>query len=438
MIGIAIDGPSGAGKSTVAKALAKEFGYIYVDTGAIYRTVGLYMQRNGVSTEDTAGIENNLDNVKVELKYVDGEQRMFLLGEDVSDFIRTPLIAKYASVVSAVPKVREFLFEMQRSLARENNVIMDGRDIGTVILPNADVKIFLTASAEARAKRRVAQLEEKGEKVNYDEILASIKERDERDSGRDIAPLKAADDAVLLDTSSLTLEESIAAAKKIAEDKINSKKKLTSKKKDKNKGGFYRFLKKTLAPILRFTMRIKTYGAENEKADGALIVCANHTALFDVLSLAVSFKRQLRFLAKKELFKIPLLAQLISALGAYGVDRGKGDVAAIKKTLSVLEEGEIVAMFPQGTRYPKVDPAKTEVKSGVGMMVYRSKADVQPVFIRVKNYKYRFLRKKEVIIGKPIKYEEFGFTNGGSEEYERAAKMVFDRILELRNEGQTK
>ena len=221
MIGIAIDGPSGAGKSTIAKALAKEFGYIYVDTGAIYRTVGLYMQRNGVSTEDTEGIINNLTNVKVELKYVDGEQRMFLCGEDVSGLIRTPLIAKYASVVSAVPKVREFLFDMQRSLARENNVIMDGRDIGTVILPDAKVKIFLTASAEARAMRRVAQLAEKGEIVGFDEILASIKERDDRDSGRDVAPLKAADDAVTLDSSDLTLEQSIEAAKNIVLAKLN-------------------------------------------------------------------------------------------------------------------------------------------------------------------------------------------------------------------------
>lgn len=428
MIGIAIDGPSGAGKSTIAKALAKEFGYIYVDTGAIYRTVGLYMQKNGVSTEDTEGIVNNLPNVKVELKYVDGEQRMFLNGEDVSDFIRTPLIAKYASVVSAVPKVREFLFDMQRSLARENNVIMDGRDIGTVILPDADVKIFLTASAEARATRRVAQLAEKGEIVSYEDILASIKERDERDSGRDVAPLKAADDAVTLDSSNMTLEESIAAAKNIVLEKL-------SKKKAKKQNKLYGFLKATIGPIIKFCMRVKTFGTENEQKDGALIVCANHTAMLDVLSLAVSFKRQLRFLAKKELFKIPLLSQLISALGAYAVDRGRGDIGAIKKTLSILKDEEIVAMFPQGTRYVGVDPATTEVKSGVGMMIYRSKADVQPVFIRVKGYKYRFLRKKEVIIGKPIKYAEFGFTNGGTEEYEKAAKLVFDRILALRYEG---
>ena len=223
MIGIAIDGPSGAGKSTVAKALAKEFGFIYVDTGAIYRTVGLYMYNIGVSTEDKEGIEKNLGSVDFELKYENGEQKMYLCGEDVSDKIRTPLIAKYASVVSAVPAVRAFLLETQKKLARENNVIMDGRDIGTVILPDADVKIFLTASAESRAHRRVNQLAEKGETVSFDEIFASIKERDERDSGRDVAPLKAADDAVTLDTSDMTLEESIAAAKKIAEDKLKKK-----------------------------------------------------------------------------------------------------------------------------------------------------------------------------------------------------------------------
>ena len=433
MIGIAIDGPSGAGKSTVAKALAKDLGFIYVDTGAIYRTVGLYMHNIGISTEDKEGIENNLSGVDFELKYIDGEQRMFLCGEDVSNKIRTPIIAKYASVVSAVPKVREFLLETQKKLARENNVIMDGRDIGTVILPDAEVKIFLTASAESRADRRVKQLAEKGEIVSHEEILAAIKERDDRDSGRDVAPLKPADDAVTLDTSDMTLEESIAAAKKIALDKLEN-----SKKKEYKPSKFYDFIVKVFEPIVRFVMRIKTYGSENEQIDGPLIVCANHIAMFDVISLVASFKRQLRMLAKKEVFKVPVLAQFARAMGAYSVDRGRGDVAAIKKTLSILEEGGAVAMFPQGTRCPYVDPARTEVKSGVGMMLYRSKANVQPVYIRVKNNRYRFLRKKEVIIGEVIRYEEFGFVNGGKEEYERAAKLVFDRILALRYEGTNK
>ncbi|MBQ9428138.1 MAG: (d)CMP kinase [Clostridia bacterium] len=220
MIGIAIDGPSGAGKSTVAKTLAARLNFIYVDTGALYRTVGLYMCRAGISTEDSRGFIDNLDKVKVDFRYADGEQRMYLCGEDVTDKIRTPLISKYASVVSAVPQVRAFLLQMQKEIAGTNNVIMDGRDIGTVILPNAQVKIFLTASAEARARRRVAQLAEKGETVSYEDILASICERDARDSGRDVAPLKAAEDAVLLDTSDLTLEESIAAAEKIVREKL--------------------------------------------------------------------------------------------------------------------------------------------------------------------------------------------------------------------------
>ena len=173
VINVAIDGPAGAGKSTISRKAAAELGYIYIDTGALYRTVGLNALRLGVDIQnDDEVIATLTDELKVELKFIDGEQRMFLLGEDVSGLIRTPLIAKYASVVSAVPKVRQFLFDMQRSLARENNVIMDGRDIGTVILPDADVKIFLTASAEARANRRVAQLQEKGENVNYQEILA--------------------------------------------------------------------------------------------------------------------------------------------------------------------------------------------------------------------------------------------------------------------------
>lgn len=431
MIGIAIDGPSGAGKSTIAKALAESLGYIYVDTGAIYRTVGLHMYNAGVSTEDTEGIVRNLPDVRFELKYENGTQKMYLCDEDVSDKIRTPLIAKYASVVSAVPEVRAFLLETQKKLARENNVIMDGRDIGTVILPDAQVKIFLTASAKARAERRVAQLAEKGEIVSFEEILASIEERDARDSGRDVAPLKPAEDAVHLDTSAYTLEESIAAAKKIVEEKLHP----ASKKKDKNSKTLYKVLKAILGPMFRVGMRIRTYNVEKAQNEGALIVCANHTAMLDVVSLGVAYKRQLRFLAKKEVLKVPLLGALFAAMGAYGVDRGKGDVGAIKKTLSILEQGECVAMFPQGTRCRGVDPAETEVKNGVGMMIYRSKADVQPVFIRVKGYKYRFGQKKEVIVGDVIRYAEFGFENGGQEEYARAARMVFDRILALRNEG---
>lgn len=205
-INIAIDGPAGAGKSSTAKLIAKKLGYIYVDTGALYRTVGLYSIRKGIDTKDAEKVIATLPDIKVEIKFVDGTQHVFLNGEDVSDAIRTPEASMGASNVSAIPKVREFLFDLQRSIAAENNCIMDGRDIGTVVLPNADVKIFLTASVEERANRRYKEMIEKGESADYNDILEDIKKRDYQDSHREIAPLKQADDAILVDNGGYNLE----------------------------------------------------------------------------------------------------------------------------------------------------------------------------------------------------------------------------------------
>ena len=210
IINVAIDGPAGAGKSTISRKAAAELGYIYIDTGALYRTVGLNAVRKGADLQsDDAIIATLTDDVKVELRFIDGEQRMFLSGEDVSDKIRTPEASMAASRVSAVPKVREYLFDLQKKLASENNCVMDGRDIGTVVLPDADVKIFLTASPEARAERRFKELTEKGMDVKFEDVLADMIKRDYDDSHRAIAPLKQADDAILCDTSNIGLQESI-------------------------------------------------------------------------------------------------------------------------------------------------------------------------------------------------------------------------------------
>lgn len=206
-INIAIDGPSGAGKSTIAKACAAKLGYIYVDTGALYRTIGVCAMRRGVDTKDRAAVEGVLPFADVSLRYVDGVQKVFLGDDDVSGEIRTPAASMAASDVSAVPAVRERLLDLQREIARNNNVIMDGRDIGTVILPGAQYKFFLTASAEVRAQRRVKELIEKGMEVDYEETLADIIKRDYQDSHRETAPLKQADDAILIDSSYMTIDE---------------------------------------------------------------------------------------------------------------------------------------------------------------------------------------------------------------------------------------
>lgn len=221
MINVAIDGPAGAGKSTISRKAAETLGFIYIDTGALYRTVGLAALREKKDLDNPESVSSVLTaDLSVLLKFKDGAQRMYLNGEDVSDLIRTPEASMAASKVSAVPKVREYLFDLQKKLAKENNCIMDGRDIGTVVLPDAKVKIFLTASPEARAERRYKELIEKGMSVSYDEVLADMKERDYNDSHRAIAPLKQADDAILCDTSKLTLEQSIELIIKTITDNI--------------------------------------------------------------------------------------------------------------------------------------------------------------------------------------------------------------------------
>ncbi|MBE6834720.1 MAG: (d)CMP kinase [Ruminococcaceae bacterium] len=220
MINIAIDGPGGAGKSTIAKAAAKELGYIYVDTGALYRSVGLYALRKEVKTDSADEVVPLLSEISVELKFIDGSQRVYLNGEDVSEEIRTPEASMAASNVSAIQAVRDFLFDLQRNIAKENNCIMDGRDIGTVVLPNAQVKIFLTASAEERAKRRYLQLMEKGQEVKYEDVLKELQERDYQDSHREIAPLKPAEDSIIIDTSDINLEQSIDTVVNVIRERV--------------------------------------------------------------------------------------------------------------------------------------------------------------------------------------------------------------------------
>lgn len=217
---IAIDGPAGAGKSTIARVLARELGFIYVDTGALYRTIGHHVISRGIATDDVEAVVAALDGLTVALDYVDGEQHVFANGEDVSGVIRTPEVSMAASAVSAIPAVRTFLLDVQRNMAATQSVVMDGRDIGTTILPNAEIKIFLTASPEARAERRYKELMEKGVTTTYDEVLADMVKRDYDDTHRAVSPLRQAADAVLVDTSNDTLEEAIARMKQVVTDRL--------------------------------------------------------------------------------------------------------------------------------------------------------------------------------------------------------------------------
>ena len=221
MVSVAIDGPAGAGKSTLARRLAAELGYIYVDTGAMYRAIGLYALRAGKDPKDNEAVNALLPEIELHFAFIDGEQHVYLKEEDVSTAIRTEEAGMAASAVGANPEVRAFLLELQRGMTKTQNVLMDGRDIGTVVLPDATVKIFLTAAPEARARRRWLEYQQKGMEVAFEDVLADVKQRDYQDTHRAAAPLKQAEDAVLLDTSDLNFEQSLAAMKKIIAEKVN-------------------------------------------------------------------------------------------------------------------------------------------------------------------------------------------------------------------------
>lgn len=421
MIRIAIDGPGGAGKSSLAKEVAKALGIIYVDTGALYRTIGLYMLKHGIDPSDADKVIPALDEFSLELAFANGKQTILLNGVDFGDSIRTPEVSMAASAVSAIPAVREYLLNTQRDTAKKNSVIMDGRDIGTVILPDAEVKIFLTATPQARAKRRYEELIARGQDVTYEQVYKEMVERDTNDSTRAVAPCVPAKDAVILDNSRLTPKKTV---KKVLS--IISKK----QKKLMKKNGYMR-TRAILAPLVNLFTKIEVTGAENIPATGGYLLCSNHIAKRDVVMLGIACPRQIKFIAKKELFSIPVLSSIMRAFGAVGLDRGGTDVAALRTSVDLLKGGDIVAIFPQGHRYPKVNPAKTPTKSGAGLIAYRAKCPVIPVCILTRGNKYRLFQKVEVIFGKPIAYDELGFVNGGNEEYASVTSSIFSKIVEL-------
>lgn len=429
MFQIAIDGPSGAGKSTIAKAIAAKMGIVYVDTGALYRTIGYFVRENGVAQTDAEGVIALLPQIHIEVKYENGTQCVYLNGENLGDKIREPEISMYASTVSKIPEVRSFLLDTQRSIAASNSVVMDGRDIGTVILPNAEVKIFLTASNEKRAERRVAELKEKGMAVTYEEVLSDMIARDEQDRNRDIAPAVPAEDSILLDTSDYTLEESIDKAIEIIESTL-------AKKKDR-RSGFYKVVYFLLNRLFRLIFRIKVVGRENEPKDGGFLICCNHISALDVILIAVALKKhQPCFMGKKELFRIPLLSGLIRALGAYPVDRSGSDVGAVKNSIRLLKNGYCVALFPQGTRQPNKNPRDTKVRNGAAMIAMHADATVLPMSIYREGYSPRMLRRTVVSIGKPIPFSAFAYDPKASGEYARISEEIFDRICELGEEAE--
>ena len=419
MIRIAIDGPGGAGKSSVAKAVSKALGIIYVDTGALYRNIGLFMLDRGIDPSDAERVVPALADLTLELKFEDGKQVILLNGVNRGDEIRTPEASMAASAVSAIPEVRNFLLDTQRNTAKKNSVVMDGRDIGTVILPKAEVKIFLTASPKARAERRYKELISKGQNVTYEQVYNEMVQRDKNDSTRDVAPCVKAEDAFLVDNSRMNQEQTVQAILKIV------------KKKTKETTPFYSVAKVFIKPVFTAIFNIRVKGIENIPKEGGVLLCPNHIGAVDIINIGAFCPRQITALAKKELFSVPVLGQVIKWLGAVKLDRGGSDVGAIKTAISVIESGKTVTIFPQGHRYPGVNPETTEPKNGAALIAYHAKCSVIPVAINMKGAKYSLFRRTEITFGKPISYGELGFSEGSRPDYAAATKKIFSEICSL-------
>ena len=414
---IAIDGPAGAGKSTLARQLAAALGFRYVDTGAIYRTVAYHMALMGIGPKDTDGVTRLLDDVNLDIRYDGaGVQHMILNGADVTDEIRTPEMSQAASLISAQKVVREFLLDVQRALARKNNVIMDGRDIGTVVLPQADVKIFLTASAEVRAQRRCLELEQRGTPKPYDEVLHELNERDYNDSHRAAAPLRAAEDAMVVDTSALDFDAS-AARPDPGEAAMNHV--------------FFGIIW-VLAQILRLLYRIEVKGLENLPRNGVLL-CPNHASDLDpvLIGICLPINYRLHFMAKEELFQNRLFGRILRALGAFPVNREGADIQAVKTAMKVIHEGENLLIFPEGTTIHDGvgyhDGLPAHAHSGIAMIGVRSGATLVPVFA---DGKKRMFRKTTIIFGEPYVPQITG-RRGTSEELQKVADDVLREAYAL-------
>ncbi len=446
-INIALDGPSGAGKSTIARLAAKKLGYLYVDTGAMYRAIAYHMLSIGTDISDEAEVSKGLEGLKVSLKHNEGVQSVLVNDEDVSDKIRTNEVSMAASCVSKYSDVRAFLLDTQRTLAKENNVIMDGRDIGTVVLPDANVKIFLTASAQERANRRFKELQEKGDTHTYEEILADINERDYNDSHREIAPLKQAEDATLIDSTSLSVDEvvdkitELAARADTKEVKKNERKHhhrelipLRPITKTHRINPIRQFLYTIVRVIVRFIFKcwydLSYEGLENVPRDGGNIFASNHRSYGDPVFIALMTRVPISYMAKEELFKQNIFfTWLIKFWGAFPVVRGTGDTAVIDTSIEKLEMGRNLVIFPEGTR--SRDGKVGKGKTGVALVAAVAQTKVIPVGINFDGRKLHRGTKVVVRYGKPIYPSELGVDDTSSQNLKKLKKEIMNSITDL-------
>lgn len=420
---VAIDGPAGTGKGTVTEILSKKFNLINIDTGATYRCVTLDMLNKGIKLDELDKIKELLKNLQIELKVEKGKQLVFLNGKEVTKEIRNKEVSGLVSQVSSIKEVRLSMVELQRKMAEGKNVIMEGRDIGTYVFPTADVKIYLDADLEERAKRRFKQNVEKGLTMSYVEVIENIKKRDENDKQKEIGALKVAKDAEVIDSTSMSINEVVREISSIIKKKqkdIKMQEKIYRVRKETAWKKFVRKLVKvTLSVVYRIAFRVKITGQVPD--EGAYVLCCNHINYMDAAAIVLFNKRKVNFVAKEDLFTHGILMWLGHLFDVIPIKRDMQDIEAMKRCLKVLKNGELLGIFPEGTR--KGMEKNLKAKNGAAFMAMKAKVKVIPIGI---HGTFKPFSKVYMNYGEPIDLS--GYTKDNLDE---ATENIMDTIVML-------
>lgn len=429
---VAIDGPAGSGKGSITKIIADKMKLSCIDTGAMYRCVTLDMINKGINVEELDKVKDLLEKINIELK--DDEGKVFLNGEDVTDKIRSNEVNKMVSNVSAIREVRLKLIDLQRKIAKDKDIIMEGRDITTVVFPSADVKIYLDASVEERANRRFKQNQEKGIESSYDEILESIKMRDYNDMHKDFGALVQAEDAIYIDSSNLTIKQVTDKIIKIINDKkkeIKVEKKVYEEKPDSLFKTFQLNLVRKFMMLFfyRPIYRIKIINKEFVPKEGAYIICANHVNMLDALAVVCSNKRKVRFVCKDSMFKNKWFAWALKSADTIPLNREKNDIESMKRIIKGLKNGDLLGIFPEGTR--KGMEKNMKAKNGAAFFALKSGVKVIPLGIQGS---FKPFTQVKLVYGKPLDFSEYHGKEKDKEALDKVTDIIMDNIVMLTNQ----
>lgn len=429
---VGIDGPAGTGKGTITELLAKKYNFVNIDTGATYRCVTLQMLREKIKLEDEEKIADMLKNIKIEMENQKGTLKVFLNGEDVTKEIRSKEVTKNVSQVSSIKQIRLSMATLQRKMAQGKNVIMEGRDICTVVFPTADVKIYLDADDEERAKRRFKQNQEKNIDMSYEEVLENIRKRDKNDKEKEFGALKVADGATVIDSTNMTIKEVEKEISKIIDKKLKAKKKEEKIYKERPETTWKKIERATIKAILhafyKIVFRLEKVNEENLPMDEPVIVCANHLNTWDAVGLVVCSKRRIRFIAKEDLFNNGFLNWIGHVFDVIPIKRGMRDMEAMKRCIKALKNGETLGIFPEGTRRGLAKGAK--VQNGAAYMALKTKVKVVPVGIQGS---FKPFTKVTLNYGKPLDFTKNDDKNPEKEKLDQATKEIMDNIIMLTN-----